>query len=182
MDLRDHFVRMAENNAWANHRLHKAVVTLPDAAFHLARTSFFPSLAATLNHILEVDLYYLDALEEGGIGLRVFEQLKPHATMASLAPAQVEADRRLIRFCESLTVADLGRSVVTDRGKQERIQEPIPSLLEHVFQHQIHHRGQAHAMLSGTSVPPPQLDEFFLIFDRQVRAGEMAALGFKEPG
>ena len=46
------------------------------------------------------------------------------------------------------------------------MKETIGNTLLHLFQHQIHHRGQAHAMLAGTSVAPPQLDEFFLEFDR----------------
>ncbi len=52
----------------------------------------------------------------------------------------------------------------TDRGAP--VPERIDRLLAHLFQHQIHHRGQAHAMLAGTTVAPPQLDEFFLDFDR----------------
>ena len=50
----------------------------------------------------------------------------------------------------------------------------------HVFQHQIHHRGQAHAMLSGTRVKPPQLDEFYSIGEASLRAMEFAALGWTE--
>jgi uncharacterized damage-inducible protein DinB len=46
--------------------------------------------------------------------------------------------------------------------------------------HGTHHRGQAHAMLSGTSVEPPQLDEFFSEGEAPLRAGEFAALGFSE--
>jgi uncharacterized damage-inducible protein DinB len=53
-------------------------------------------------------------------------------------------------------------------------------LLLHVFQHQIHHRGQAHAMLSGTSVQPPQLDEFFSADESALRAHEFAELGWTE--
>ena len=49
------------------------------------------------------------------------------------------------------------------------------ALLPHLFQHQIHHRGQAHAMLAGTGVAPPQLDEFFLDWDRHPT---VAARGF----
>jgi uncharacterized damage-inducible protein DinB len=53
-------------------------------------------------------------------------------------------------------------------------------LLLHLFQHQIHHRGQAHAMLSGTSVKPPQLDEFYSAAEAPLRADEFAALGWTE--
>ena len=55
--------------------------------------------------------------------------------------------------------------------------ETIGDLLAHLFQHQIHHRGQVHAMLSGTSVAPPQLDEYFLAFDADRRQAEVARLG-----
>ena len=53
----------------------------------------------------------------------------------------------------------------------------VASILEHLFQHQIHHRGQAHAMLSSTSVKPPQLDEFFLAGEEHLRRDEQRALG-----
>jgi uncharacterized damage-inducible protein DinB len=83
-----------------------------------------------------------------------------------MAPAQAALDRLLVAFCEELTEAQLGRTVVTDRGRDGRVRERLDRLLLHLFQHQIHHRGQVHAMLSGTSVPPPQLDDFFLDFGR----------------
>ena len=60
------------------------------------------------------------------------------------------------------------------------VRERVRRLLAHIFEHQIHHRGQAHAMLSGTSVPPPQLDEFFSAAEAHLRAEELAALGLSE--
>jgi uncharacterized damage-inducible protein DinB len=54
-------------------------------------------------------------------------------------------------------------------------------LLAHLFQHQIHHRGQAHAMLAGTSVEPPQLDEFFCADEAKLRERDFQELGFSEP-
>jgi uncharacterized damage-inducible protein DinB len=168
-----HFSAMARNNRWANHRLLSVCAELSADAFQAKRTSFFPSIAATLSHIYFVDLYYLDALEEGGRGLAVFgdERIFPHAS--ELERLQEEADRRLIRFCDGLTEARLDRTVVTDRGEDGRIPERTDNLLAHLFQHQIHHRGQAHAMLAGTDVKPPQLDEFFLNFDRDSGVGRV---------
>jgi uncharacterized damage-inducible protein DinB len=61
--LAHHFFTMACNNAWANHRLLTACNRLPQADFVAPRTSFFPSLKATLNHNLTVDWHYVDALE-----------------------------------------------------------------------------------------------------------------------
>jgi uncharacterized damage-inducible protein DinB len=65
-----------------------------------------------------------------------------------------------------LTETDLERRVAYDRGADGVWNERIDLVLLHLFQHQVHHRGQAHAMLSGTSVRPPQLDEFFIEYDR----------------
>ena len=56
------------NNGWANHRLLAACVRLSQADFVAPRTGFFPSLRATLNHILIIDLFYVDALEGGTLG------------------------------------------------------------------------------------------------------------------
>jgi uncharacterized damage-inducible protein DinB len=171
--LPEHFAAMGRNNRWANHVLLRACAELDEEAFQAKRTSFFPSIAATLSHILFVDLYYLDALEEGGRGLAVFEgeRIFPHAS--ELAPLQEEADWRLIRFCDGLTDSRLDQRVVMDRGEDGRIPERVENVLAHLFQHQIHHRGQAHAMLAGTGVKPPQLDEFFLDFDRDPEIGRV---------
>lgn len=63
MNLLDHFSRMARNNLWSNDRLYRAVLQLEPGEFEAERTSFFPSIMATLNHILAVDHLYLDFLE-----------------------------------------------------------------------------------------------------------------------
>lgn len=174
--LHDHFRLMARNNAASNHRLLGACAGLDDAAFRAPRTSFFPSIAATLNHILTVDWYYLDALEGGGRGLSVFEPEEPFATLAPLAAAQAASDRRLVGFVDALSDKDLARTVQVDRGDRIHV-EPIGAVLPHLFVHQIHHRGQVHAMLAGTSVAPPQLDEFFLVNERHLRDADLAAIG-----
>lgn len=163
-----HFRAMARNNAWANVRLLGACASLGTAEFAAARTGFFPSLRATLNHNLLVDLYYIDALEEGGLGRAVARPAPDLASPRTLRTAQALADARLLVFCDGLEPGDLARMVPVDRGAP--VPERIDNLLAHLFQHQIHHRGQAHAMLAGTGVAPPQLDEFFLDFDRHPSA------------
>ena len=170
---------MAYNNGWANHRLLAACVRLSQADFVAPRTGFFPSLRATLNHILIIDLFYVDAMEGGTLGPAAWADQQPCETAIVLRNAQREADRRLIAVVEGLGVADLNRVVDIHRG--DRIQrERIDRLLLHLFQHQIHHRGQAHAMLSATEVGPPQLDEFFSAGEAPLRATEFAELGWTE--
>jgi uncharacterized damage-inducible protein DinB len=64
--------------------------------------------------------------------------------------------------------------------RKGRVEEAMHRLLAHLFEHQIHHRGQVHAMLAGTPVAPPQLDEFFCANEADLRAAELAELGFSE--
>jgi uncharacterized damage-inducible protein DinB len=177
MTLLDHLRRMAGNNLWSNDRLYRAVLQLKPGEFEAERTSFFPSIKATLNHILAVDHLYLDFLEEGGVGAAAHDDYVPFDEPQALFAAQITADRRLIAFCEKLSEADLDRPVITDRREDGMITEKIGDILAHVFLHDIHHRGQVHAMLSGTSVAPPQLDEFLLDYDLKVRKEEVEKLG-----
>ena len=176
MNLLDHYRAMARNNAWSNYRLYKACGTLSQDAFTAARTSFFPSIQLTLHHILIVDWYYLDTVEEGGRGYEVFQPPEDFPTLAAIDDEQKAADRRLIVFCDRLAEADLDRKVALKR-KTAVPPERIGDVLAHLFVHRIHHRGQAHAMLAGTDAPPPQLDEFFLEGDAPLNAADLAALG-----
>src|SRR5689334_15560980 len=169
----------AHNNAWANHRLLTACSKLSQGEFAAARTGFFPSLQRTLNHIYVIDLFYIDALEGGWLGPRAWDNEVPFPLLAELKPAQSAMDRRLIAFCEALTPASLDKIIRINRDT--RVQnERCDRLLMHLFQHQIHHRGQAHAMLSGTNVGPPQLDEFFAADEAPLRTSEFAELGWTE--
>ncbi len=170
---------MAYNNAWANHRLLAACVRLSPADFVAPRTGFFPSLRATLNHILIVDLFYVDAIEGGTLGPAAWADPEPCETAIMLRNAQMEVDRRLIAVVERLGMADLYRVVDIHRGDSIQ-RERIDRLLLHLFHHQIHHRGQALAMLSATDVRPPQLDEFFSEGEAPLRATEFAELGWAE--
>jgi uncharacterized damage-inducible protein DinB len=179
MDICRPFRTMAYNNAWANYRFLNACKALSQKDFEAVRSGFFPSLQETLNHNYTVDLFYIDAMEGGSLGYAAWENPRPFLAPSSLFEAQIKLDKRLIAFAETLTSKNLETIVSINRG--ERMQkERADRLLLHLFQHQIHHRGQAHAMLSGTSVAPPQLDEFFSIADAPLRDAEFEQLGFIE--
>lgn len=173
------FRAMAYNNAWANHRLLSACAVLDDAAFQAPRVGFFPSLAATLNHILVVDWFYVDALEGGSLGPAAWADEIPFPSAKALKSSQRAVDDRLIAVCEALTDASLGGAATVHRGDHDHV-ERRDRLLLHLFQHQTHHRGQAHAMLSGAGVAPPQLDEFFSEGEAPLRAAEFETLGWTE--
>ena len=178
-DLVQTYRAFACNNAWANHRLLAACAKLSPADFEAARAGFFPSLQKTVNHIHIIDLFYVDALEGGSLGPRAWENQVPCPDIADLQRAQAAVDNRLIALCNALTAERLNGIVHVNR--QKRIQsERCDRLLMHLFQHQTHHRGQAHAMLSGTAIEPPQLDEFFSAEEAPLRASDFGKLGWTE--
>ena len=98
---------------------------------------------------------------------------------AALAAAQAAIDRCLVAHCDALSDADLAREIRVHRGQRFAV-ERQDRLLLHLFLHQTHHRGQAHGMLSSTSVKPPQLDEFYSIAEVPLREAEFFELGWTE--
>ncbi|OHV81075.1 DinB family protein [Rhizobium sp. LCM 4573] len=181
MTAQHYFRAQAYNNAWANHRLLKACAGLSPAELEAPRVSFFPSIIHTLNHILTVDWLYISALEGNCIGSAAFEPEIPFHQLADLEREQRAADRRLIDHCRQLDSESLKQEVRIPRETHVQV-ETADRILLHLFQHQIHHRGQVHAMLSGTSVKPPQLDEFFPAdpAEQALRRQDFAELGFTE--
>ena len=180
MDARAVLLGLAQNSAWANLRLHRACGQLTEEERRAPRTSFFPTIHGTLTHIVLVDEYYVDALEENGRGRAAFADEDPFATFAPLARAQRAVDRRLVAWVRALPdEAALERPVSLVRRTGVQV-ERAGAVLLHLLEHQIHHRGQAHAMLAGTRVAPPQLDEFFLDADLPLRKAELEELA--EPG
>ena len=173
------FRAFAYNNAWANHRLLTACAGLGQAEFAAARTGFFPSLQATLNHIHVIDLFYVDALEGGWLGPKAWANEVPDPAVAALQAAQRAIDQRLIVHCDALTPERLDDVVKVNRDSSVQT-ERRDRLLMHLFQHQIHHRGQAHAILSETTAKPPQLDEFFAAGEAPLREAEFKDLGWSE--
>ena len=173
------FRQLGRNNRLANHRLLTACARLGPGELEAPRTSFFPSIKATLNHILVIDWFYVDALHGGTLGPKAWADPEPCDTIEALMVEQTRVDERLLAYCESLTGETLASVVRIHR--QDHVQvETASDVLLHLFLHDTHHRGQVHAMLSGTSVHPPQLDELILRGDAPTRDDELEALGWTE--
>lgn len=166
-------------NRLANHRLHRAMSTLPAGELAAPRVGFFPSLLATLDHILWVDGYYLDALEGRSDARERALAWQPRTALPVLRDEQVRCDLRFIALLDAADEAALDRIVTLPR--RDHLQhEPMGHVVLHLLNHQVHHRGQAHAMLSSTAVAPPQLDEFLMRSEAHLRRDDMTALGWRE--
>lgn len=170
----------ARANRLANHRLHAAMAPLAAAELAAPRCSFFPTLLATLNHILAVDAYYVGALHGDADLAGHWQRFVDERTLQPLAVRQQRCDERLIAFCDALDDAGCERTVLMPRQAGVVQRDAAAFVLQHLFMHQTHHRGQVHAMLSGTAVAPPQLDEFLMPSDAPLRSADMTALGWDE--
>ena len=170
----------AHANRLANRRLQASLAGLSTSDLHAKRTSFFPTLIGTLNHLLAVDRYYIAALHGEPDMESQYRRYAPHDELAPYAAAQDASDNKLIAFCDKLDDAGANAVVEMLHGDSPAKSDIACLVLEHLFMHQTHHRGQVHAMLAGTQVKPPQLDEFILRVDEPFRVMEMSSLGWTE--
>lgn len=180
VDLAQSLRIQAHANALANLRLHAAMAPLSREELQARRTSFFPSLMATLNHILAVDGYYIAVLAGDADPEAAWRLYRPALDLAPLVASQRASDMRLLSWCVALDAEGCNRIVAMPRGGGRVQRDRVAHVLAHLFMHQTHHRGQVHAMLAGTSVKPPQLDEFLLPSEAHLREGEMLAFDWHE--
>ena len=151
--------RMAQFSNWANTRLHVAASTLTSEALNRDRGAFFDSIIGTLNHVLLVDLLYRERLE--GQQPSQFGALNEilHADMDSLSRAQQASDEWYLDYTskldESALETPVGFSTLLEQPEYWEVSHAI--YFSNLFQHQIHHRGQAHNMLSQAELDPPAI-------------------------
>lgn len=175
--LNAHFIELARNNMWSNHRLHRACARLSAAEYFRKRASFFGSIHAGLAHIVIVDEIYYARIFGEDIPYQDATEDDAFADLESLSKAQAASDRKLLAFCEQLDTDSLSRIVTFTNMENTKNTDPVSRILTHLFVHQIHHRGQVHDMLCATDVPPPQLDEYFLSGDLPRRKSELREIG-----
>jgi uncharacterized damage-inducible protein DinB len=161
-----YFHRFARYNAWANRRLYEACAALSPEDCCARRPSFFGSIHATLNHILVGDRVWMGRFEGVPSGIERLDQTLYDA-FADLRAAREAEDARILGYVGGLD-EDAIAGTLRYRNMAGQPQEtPLAWTLAHFFNHQTHHRGQVHGMLSGTPVAPPELDLiYFLRQDR----------------
>lgn len=153
-------VTAAEYNAWANARLYNALRRLDDAARKAERGAFFGSIHNTMNHILLADLIYRERLERKPTTFTRLDEVL-YDDFDELEAAHRANDRWYVEFCRALDPAELEATLsFTAVGlvPEERFSLPLRLCLTNLFQHQIHHRGQVHHMISHAGDNPPPLD------------------------
>lgn len=154
--MKSHFLMMAEYNAWANARLYGMARQLPDEQYRKDVSAFFRSLHGTLNHIMTADLIWMRRLTGSGdhpgkLNAIVFDDL------LSLSAARIREDQRIKDFVADLPDSRLEEVLEYRTLNGTPAKQPRREVLAHLFNHQTHHRGQAHTILTllGVAEPDP---------------------------
>jgi len=149
---------MARFNAWVNKRVYGCVAGLSDADYRRDRKAYFGSIHNTLNHLLVVDRTWTSRIRSVDHGIKSLDQILYH-DFDSLRAARVAEDAALIELVDGLSDQELQRpvtyrSLAGDGSHTNRCDHILITL----FNHQTHHRGQIHAMLTQQDIDPPPLD------------------------
>jgi uncharacterized damage-inducible protein DinB len=152
--LKPHFEMFARYNQWANSRLYAMAAALSDAAYRKDVGAYFGSLHGTLNHILTADRIWMRRVTGTGDHPDRLNAIVCD-TLPSLLGARQAEDERIIAFVHTLTEADLEANwdYRTLNGTPQR--QPLREILAHLFNHQTHHRGQAHTIVKMLGVAEP---------------------------
>jgi uncharacterized damage-inducible protein DinB len=164
--MKTHFVMMAKYNAWANARLFRMAGALRDELYRKETGAYFRSLHGTLNHLLVADRIWMRRLTGAGdhpelLNAILFDDLP------SLHTARVEEDRRINGFVQGLAepafeeVLDYRTLIGTHQRQRRR------EILAHLFNHETHHRGQAHAILTMLGVTEPDPLDLLIMLREQ---------------
>jgi uncharacterized damage-inducible protein DinB len=160
--MKTHFVMMASYNAWANARLFRMAGALADELYRKEVGAYFKSLHGTLNHLLVADRIWMRRLTGLGdhpdkLNAIIFDDL------SSLHAARVAEDSRIIGFVQGLAEPAfeevLDYRMLNGAPQRQRRRE----ILAHLFNHQTHHRGQAHAILTVLGVTEPDPLDLLII-------------------
>jgi uncharacterized damage-inducible protein DinB len=165
-----YFATLARYNAWANRRLYDTVGALPESEYMKPRPSFFGSIHATLNHILVGDRLWLARIEQRSAPKLALDQIL-YGDLLALRVARIAEDEHIINLVAGMPEQRLDEELEYRNTRGERQRTQLRLVLGHFFNHQTHHRGQVHGLLSQTSIAPPPLDLIYFVRETGAAAG-----------
>ena len=161
-----YFRMFAGYNGWANQLVYDAAGALSDADYRSDQGAFFRSLNGTLNHILVADRIWMRRFSGEGPQPTALDEIL-YDDFASLEKARAAEDARIVAFFDRLTT-DAAASDLTYRpllAGAPAATHPMAEAILHCFNHQTHHRGQAHMILTRLTGKAPAID--LAIYQRQ---------------
>ena len=171
-----YYQMFAGYNAWCNERLYDAATQVPDAAYRADRGAFFKSLHGTLNHLLVGDRIWMQRLTGKGEVPSTLDAIL-YDNFSELRAARRAEDKRISSYIAGLQEGDFGKTIrYRTFVKPQDIEQALAPALAHFFNHQTHHRGQAHALLSSVigNERTPSFD--LIIYQRETGSGALRTL------
>ena len=164
--VRPEFVRtMAAYNAEMNRRLYAAAGRLTDAERRKPRGAFWSSIHGTLCHLLWGDQAWMSRFD-GWPKPAVIQKESAGLIedFAELQRLRVDADARISAWADRVDDAWLAQDLVWfSQSAQRELRNPRGFLVTHFFNHQTHHRGQAHAMITAAGEQTGDTDLFLVV-------------------
>ena len=159
-----HYRMFGHYNAWANNRIYDAAAELSHEQYRADRGAFFKSVHGTLNHLLVTDRIWMQRFTgEGDAPTRLDTIL--FESLGDLRAAREAEDRRILAFVDALDDGRINGTIKYRRvSSPEEFEQQLAPALAHWFNHQTHHRGQVHGLLTGLLGKAPELD--LLYFQR----------------
>jgi uncharacterized damage-inducible protein DinB len=157
MDLMTHFQMLARYNRIANERLFTQCAQLDNTEYRRERAGSFGSIHGLLNHILLGDRRWLGLFENGERATPPLNRIL-YDDFSDLRNARTQEDARIEAFFGGVDPNFWNRTFSYTNNQGRDYLETAHVACTHLFNHQTHHRGQIHVMLSQTSVQPPSLD------------------------
>ena len=151
------FQLLANFNTWANMKIISSCKELDDVEYKKDRKAFFSSIHGTLNHLLIVDRAYISRIEGIDHGLKSLCQIL-YENLYQLEKARIKEDKRLVDLVNSLSEKSIHKDITYKGFETGNTTYKINMILITLFNHQTHHRGQIHNMLSQAGIKPPQID------------------------
>ena len=170
--MKKHFMMFAAYNQWANGRTYDAAALLSDEEYRRNTGAFFKSMMGTLNHIVAGDRIWMKRFTGEGEAPAALDAII-HADFAKLRATRETEDSRIVKWIGSLSEKALeGRFTYMTVTDMRTISQRLAPALDHFFNHQTHHRGQAHMILTSLGRPSVQLD--LIAFQRTEEGREFA--------
>ena len=161
--MKRHFMMFAGYNAWANTRIYDAAAALSPEEWQRDTGAVFKSMMGTLNHLLATDRIWLKRMTGRGDAPNTLDAII-HSDFERLRTARRAEDQRIVEWLEGLSDTDLrGRFSYLTVSELRTVSQRIAPALAHLFNHQTHHRGQAHAILTTLGQPSVPLDLIFFL-------------------
>ena len=174
--MTEYLQRMARYNRWMNRKLYAKVQLLSHDELAKDRGAFFRSIIGTLNHILVGDMFWLRRFSGSnackGALAPIRELAMPTALhdmlyddIQVLASKREELDRLILSFSETWSDEMLGTTIRYRNMAGEKHEQPLGPLLQHLFNHQTHHRGQVTTLLSQAGIDPEATDLLVMMME-----------------